>query len=114
MFSLKVVYVNLTYIKLNSYITCLLSYCGRGGGQKHSKQNKTTTTQEHMAKIIDNISFTPMKQFNLFPVARGMLTVTHDQNIIYKLQVNTYIYNAVAKNPRGRGPAPPPLEMLKV
>ena len=24
-----------------------------------------------------------MKQFNLFPVARGMLTIAHDQNIIY-------------------------------
>ena len=42
-----------------------------------------------MAKIIANISLVLMKQFNLFPVVRGMLTITHNHNIIY---TGKYIY----------------------
>ena len=34
-------------------------------------------------KIVDNISLALMKQFNLLPVFKEMLTITHDQNIIY-------------------------------
>ena len=40
-------------------------------------------------KIVDNISLALMKQFNLFPVSKEMLTITHDQNIIY---TSKYIY----------------------
>ena len=54
--------------------------------QQKTKQNNNTRAQ---GKIIDNISLALVKQFNLFPVARGMLTITHDQNIIY---TSKYIY----------------------
>ena len=45
--------------------------------QQNTKQNNNTRAQ---GKIIDNISLALMKQFNLFPVARGMLA----KNIFYK------------------------------
>ena len=45
---------------------------------KNQQKNKTKAQD----KIIDNISLALMKQFNLFPGARGVLTSTHEQNII--------------------------------
>ena len=52
---------------------------------KNQQKNKTKQNNNIRAhgKIIDNISLALMKQFNLIPVARRMLTITHDQNIIY-------------------------------
>ena len=49
--------------------------------QQSTKQN-INNTRAH-GKIIDNISLALLKQFNLFPVIRGILTITHGQNIIY-------------------------------
>ena len=54
--------------------------------QQKTKQNNNTRAQ---GKIIDIISLARMKKFNLFSVAREMLTITHDQNIIY---TSKYIY----------------------
>ena len=56
---------------------------------KKSTKNKTKQQHKSTWQKIDNISLALMKQFNLFPVARGMLTITHDQNIIY---TSKYIY----------------------
>ena len=56
---------------------------------KKSTKNKTKQQHKSTWQQIDNISLALMKQFNLFPVARGMLTITHDQNIIY---TSKYIY----------------------
>ena len=57
---------------------------------KKSTKNKTKQQQHKSTwQKIDNISLALMKQFNLFPDARGMLTITHDQNIIY---TSKYIY----------------------
>ena len=57
-----------------------------------NKQQTNINNTRAEAKIIDNISLALMKQFNLFTVARGMLTITHDQNIIY-MYTSKYIYN---------------------
>ena len=56
---------------------------------KKSTKNKTKQQHKSTLQKIDNISLALMKQFNLFSVARGMLTITHDQNIIY---TSKYIY----------------------
>ena len=44
------------------------------------KKNQQNNIRVH-GKKIDNISLALMKQLNLFPVAMGMLIITHDQNI---------------------------------
>ena len=58
--------------------------------QKNNKKNKNNNTRAQ-SKIIDNISLALMKQFNLFPAASGISTITHDQNIIYTSRPK-YIY----------------------
>ena len=57
--------------------------------KKSTKQQKTKQQHKSTWQKIDNISLALMKQFNLSPVASGMLTITHDQNIIY---TSKYIY----------------------
>ena len=49
-----------------------------------SKSTKNNNTRAQ-CEIIDNISFALVKQFNLFPDARGMLASIHGQCIL-----NTY------------------------
>ena len=53
-------------------------YIYRSIATKADSTYKKTTTQ---CKIIDNISLALMEQFNLIPVAKGMLAIIH---------VNTY------------------------
>ena len=57
--------------------------------QQKTKQNNNNNNIRAHGKIIDNISLALMKQFNLFPVTRRMITITHDQNTIY---TSKYIY----------------------
>ena len=62
----------LFFFREDDLLTC------RNQQKNKTKQNNTRA----QGKIIDNISLALMKQFNLFPVAREMLTITHDQNIL--------------------------------
>ena len=55
--------------------------------QQKTKQNINNTRAQ--GKIIDDISIVLMKQFTLFPVATGKLTITHDQNMRY---TSKYMY----------------------
>ena len=58
--------------------------------QKHTKKQennntvKSTITDEHTwCQTIVNIPLVLIKQFNLFPVARGIVAIIHSQYIIY-------------------------------
>ena len=64
-------YKDLSFFREDDLLTC-----------KKSTKNKTKQQHKSTWQKIDNISLALMKQFNLFPVARGMLTITHDRNII--------------------------------
>ena len=67
------------FFREDDFLTCK--------NQQNTKQNNNNIRAH--GKIIANISLALIKQFNLFPVARRMLTITHDQNIIY---TSKYIY----------------------
>ena len=79
-------------IQTNSANTIFLYFIRQDDLLTCKNQQKTKQKQQQhksTGKIIDNISLALMKQFNLFPVAMRMLTITHDQNIIY---TSKYMY----------------------
>ena len=78
--------INMDFESVNKDVFILLLAC-KNQQKKTNKKNINNTRAQGI--IIDNIFIALMKQFNLFPVARGMLTITHDQNIIY---TSKYIY----------------------
>ena len=59
--------------------------------------------QNVQCQIIVNISLALMKQFNLFPVTRGIVVIIHGQHIIYthRQRSNAYTLKKTKYNDQG-------------
>ena len=72
--------MNASGIKCKYYVFFFLLFFREDDLLTCKSEQKTKQNNNNIrayGKIINNISLALMKQFNLFPVARGMLTIAH-------------------------------------